>query len=175
MAVADEVFGRDGLDVPMPVLAAAIGVGVGSIYRQVGTKDELIGALVVERASALVERFAAALTEDDAWAALVRCTHETVDDCVGDFLSQRAWDDAAVRLPEVAAARAKATAAIDALVARARAAGALRPDASVEDLRLVFMAIRSWSTLGAEGAHRMATLVLRAMAADAPARGGAHG
>src|SRR5690349_4257347 len=94
LAVADVLFAREGTEVPMPVLAEAIGIGVGSIYRQVGTKDELIAALVIERADVLRARFDAACDEPDAWEALARAAHETVDDCIGDALSQTAWDEA---------------------------------------------------------------------------------
>src|SRR5918995_1601034 len=74
LAVADDLFAREGLDVAMPVLAAAVGAGVGSIYRQVGAKEDVIDALVIAQAQALVQRFSAALEEDDAWAALERAT-----------------------------------------------------------------------------------------------------
>ena len=83
----------------MPVLAAAVGAGVGSIYRQVGAKEDVIAALVIERAHALVRRFTAALGEPDAWAALERATYETAHDGATDFLSQTAWDEAAAPPP----------------------------------------------------------------------------
>lgn len=168
LAVADELFARDGVDVPMPVLAEAIGVGVGSIYRQVGTKDDVIAALVIARAGVLRERFTAAAGDPgDAWAALERATHATVDDCLADALSQTAWDEAAVASVEVREARAEATDALAALVERARAAGALRDDATHEDLRLVFCALRDLAGIGPDGAHRLAALVLRGMRASA--------
>src|SRR5689334_19871480 len=69
LAAADALFARDGLDVAMPVLAAAVGAGVGSIYRQVGAKEDVVAALVIARAQRLVERFTAALEEDAAWGA----------------------------------------------------------------------------------------------------------
>src|SRR4051794_41835315 len=72
LAAADDLFAREGLDVAMPVLAAAVGAGVGSIYRQVGAKEDVIAALVIERANALVRRFTAALEEPDAWTTLRR-------------------------------------------------------------------------------------------------------
>jgi len=165
LAVADELFAREGLDVPMPVLADAIGVGVGSIYRQVGSKDDVIAALVIERAGVLAARFTAALAEPDAWAALREATRATVEDCVADSLSQTAWDEAAAGRSAVAQARAAATDAIEALVERARAQGALRADAGHEDLRLVFKAIRELASLGPGGAQRLADLVLRGMSA----------
>ncbi len=163
LAVANELFARDGLDVPMPVLAEAIGVGVGSIYRQVGTKDELIAALVIERSAVLRARFLAALDAADPWAALVVATHETVDDCIEDALSQTAWDEAAFASEDVRDARAGATEALALIVERARAAGALRDDASHEDLRLVFCALRELAGIGPASAHRLAELVLRGM------------
>jgi AcrR family transcriptional regulator len=163
LAVADELFARGGIDVPMPTLAEAIGVGVGSIYRQVGTKDELIAALVIERSAILRARFLAALDAVDPWAALTVATHETVDDCIDDALSQTAWDEAAFASEAVRAARAAATDALAQMVARARDAGALRDDASHQDLRLVFCALRELAGIGPESAHRLAELVLRGM------------
>lgn len=161
LAVADELFAREGVDVAMPVLADALGVGVGSIYRQVGSKDDVIAALVIARASVLHERFTAALDEPDAWEALARATHATVDDCVRDALSQSAWNVATAGSDEVRAARQRATDALAAMVDRARAAGELRDDASHEDLRLVFMSLRELGGIGPEAAHRLAELALR--------------
>lgn len=163
LAVADELFARDGVDVPMPVLADAIGVGVGSIYRQVGSKEEVIAALVVSRSEVLRERFLATLHEPDAWAALVAATHATVDDCINDALSQSAWDVAAVASKQARAAREGATEALSQMVERARAAGALHEDATHEDLRLVFCALRELAGIGPAAAHRLADLALRGM------------
>lgn len=165
LAVANELFAREGVGLPMPALAEALGVGVASIYRQVGSKDELVAALVIERAQILRARFLAALEDEDPWAALVRATHETVDDCVDDALTQTTWDEAAFASEAVRAARAGATEAIAALVQRARAAGALREDATHEDLRLVFCSLRELIGIGPESAHRLADLVLRGMRA----------
>jgi AcrR family transcriptional regulator len=161
LAAADDLFAREGLDVAMPVLAAAVGAGVGSIYRQVGAKEDVIAALVVERANALVRRFTDALGDADAWAALTRATFATARDGATDFLSQTAWDEAAALRPDVASARASATRALAALVERAREQGALREDATFEDLRLVFMSTRGRTDPAA--AHRLAELVLRGM------------
>src|SRR3954451_2817914 len=160
LAAADELFAREGLDVAMPVLAAAIGAGVGSIYRQVGAKDDVIAALVIERALALARRFTAALGAEDPWTALERAAFATAHDGASDFLSQSAWDDAAARRPDVAEAREQATRALAALVERARPH--LRADATHEDLRIVFKCTRQ---MDAAGAHRLTELVLRGMRA----------
>ncbi|HEY4278567.1 MAG TPA: TetR family transcriptional regulator [Conexibacter sp.] len=163
LEVANELFAREGLDLPMPKLADAIGVGVGSIYRQVGPKHELIAALVIERSAILRARFLAALDRPDPWEALTAATHATVDDCINDALSQTAWDEAAFTSESVRRARNGATEALAALVERARAADALRDDATHEDLRLAFCALRELGGIGPDPAHRLAELVLRGM------------
>lgn len=164
LEVADGLFAREGVAVSMPALADAVGVGVGTIYRQFARKEEVLAALVAVRARALQARFAAALAAPDPWAALVATTHATVEDCLADALSQSAWDEAAFASADARAARAAATDALQRLVERARAVGALRADASHEDLRLVFCALRELVDIGPQAAHRLAELVLRGMA-----------
>jgi hypothetical protein len=44
---------------------------------------------------------------------------------------------------------------------RARRAGEITPEASPEDLRLLFFALREFSSIGAAQAHRFTDLVLR--------------
>ena len=167
LAVADRVFARDGLDAPMPALARELGVGVGSIYRQVGAKDDILAALVSARARLLADRFRAALDVPDPWDGLEQATYATVEDCVRDALSQTAWDAAAAEVSaDARAARGAATEALAALVARARDAGALHPDATHEDLRLLFCALRDLAAIGPDAAHRLAELVLRGIRAS---------
>ena len=170
MEVAGELFAREGIEVSMPVLAEAIGAGVGSIYRQVGSKEEVIAALVIERANGLRDRFLASLTQPDPWAAMVAATHATVDDCLADALSQSAWDATASASEDVRVAREGATEALNRMVERARQDGALRDDATHEDLRLVFCALRELAGIGPDAAHRLAELVLRGMRRDEPPR-----
>src|SRR5918994_3433178 len=64
------VFAAEGLDAPMPAVAAAAGVGVGTIYRAFGSKDELIAALAVDRVDLFDRDTRAALERDDPWEAL---------------------------------------------------------------------------------------------------------
>ena len=51
LQAAGEVFARDGLDAPIPAVAAAAGAGIGSVYRQFPSKRDLLAALVSERLS----------------------------------------------------------------------------------------------------------------------------
>ncbi|MBN8870999.1 MAG: TetR/AcrR family transcriptional regulator [Solirubrobacterales bacterium] len=161
LEAADRLFAREGLDAPMPALAEALGIGVGSIYRQVGNKEDLIGALVIERSKALSRRFDEATARPDAWQALKGAVHETVDDCLRDALTQSAWDQAAIVSDEVRTARQQATDSLTAMFDRARESGQIADEASPEDLRLLFFALREFSSVGSDQAHRFADLVLR--------------
>lgn len=162
--VASRLFAREGLDAPMPALAEALGVGVGSIYRQVGPKADILAALVVRRMERASEMLEAAAAEPDAWSALRGATRRLVDEAVRDHVTQRAWAISAEH-PAVVAARPRAAAALDALVDRARDQGALRADVTTDDLRLALRATKDAQELGPEGAWRLAELVLRGMAA----------
>src|SRR6188768_1525257 len=70
LQAAEEVFAARGLDASLDDIAAAAGVGVGTVYRRFPDKDALIDALFedkIRRVHALAE---AGLTEPDPWEAL---------------------------------------------------------------------------------------------------------
>ena len=157
--VADALFTREGLDISVPDLARAVGVGVGSLYRQVGKKDDLIAALLVRRAEAMAGRFRAAAAEADVAAALRSVVLAVVDACLEDRVLREAWD-LAVDRPEVTAAHQGVLEAMRGLVARGRQAGVLRPDATEIDLRLMFRGAAPAEALQPGGARRLAELVL---------------
>ena len=52
LAAAAEVFAERGLDVSLDDIAAAAGVGVGTVYRRFPDKDALIDALFEEKIAA---------------------------------------------------------------------------------------------------------------------------
>src|SRR5256885_16287003 len=59
---AEAVFARDGLDAPVPAIAAEAGAGVGSGYRAFASQEDLIAALAVERLQWVTRAGAAALS-----------------------------------------------------------------------------------------------------------------
>src|SRR5262249_6863873 len=65
IAAAHEVFREQGVDAEMKTIAERAGVGVGTIYRNFPTKDDLITAIVVEAIDRLGESVAAALATED--------------------------------------------------------------------------------------------------------------
>jgi AcrR family transcriptional regulator len=142
LEAAETVFARDGLGAPVPAIAAAAGVGVGSVYRAFAAKDEIVAALAVQRLRWVQERADHALEDPDPWSAfegLVRTVAErqSADGVLAEALA------AALQRPEVAEPLAAARAAGQAVVDRAYAHGALRTELTTDDLRAIFAALRA--------------------------------
>lgn len=163
LEVAGELFAREGVGASMPALADALGVGVGSIYRQVGPKEDIVAALVLGRLRRVAARLEAAAAEPDAWLALREATHDLVEEAVCDGLSRELWALGATH-PEVRAARPAVIAGLDAVIDRAHEQGALRADVTTEDLRLVLQTAKAVDFEG-DAAHRLVELALRGMRA----------
>src|SRR3954471_4967502 len=64
------VFAERGLAATLDDVAAAAGVGVGTVYRRFPNKDELVEALFVDRIDQMVELAKQAAEIDDPWEAL---------------------------------------------------------------------------------------------------------
>ena len=161
LAVAGVLFARDGVAVSMPTLAEALGVGVGSIYRQVGCKEDIVAALLLEHLRRTADRIEAGLRLPDAWEGLTTVTYDLVEEAAADGVARELWALSSAH-PAVAAERPRVSAALEALVARAHEQGAVRPEVTVDDLRLVLQTSKHVE-LGADGARRLAELALRGM------------
>ncbi len=159
LAVAGELFGREGVSFPMPELAKALGIGVGSLYRQFGTKDDVLAALVVERLDRFEAQFTAAAGTDDPAAALMRVISQTFHLTIQDRIAKIAFELALDR-PEVAESRARTVAALQRLVDEAKAVGAVRDDADAIDLRIMFRLAREAERIAPGGGARLVQLVV---------------
>jgi len=155
LVVSHEVFARDGLDAPMPALAAAAGIGVGSLYRQFPSKHELLSALVIERLEEVIADAEAALASAAGpWAALTAFLWDHSERAVGDDVLAEAI--AALQVdPAVKRVRTRSTAALQRLLNAAKDEGEVREDATALDLRLIFAAVRAAAQVEA-GAWRRA-------------------
>src|SRR3954471_11311159 len=91
---AEAVFARDGLDAPVPAIAAAAGAGVGSVYRAFESKEDIVAALAVERLIWFTARAEAALDEPDAGRALEDVLRAIVARNAGDRMLASALEAA---------------------------------------------------------------------------------
>jgi AcrR family transcriptional regulator len=166
LRAAGEVFARDGLDAPIPAVAAAAGAGIGSVYRQFPSKHDLLAALVCERLQASEEDAEAALSSGvGPWSALTwllwkLAERQATDDVMGEAMATVSEH------PAVRESLEQTLAVLERLLAAAREEGRLRGDATTLDLRLLFAATRAASQLDPGAWRRMLELGIDALEAS---------
>jgi AcrR family transcriptional regulator len=134
---AARVFALEGAAVPIDDVAREAGVGVGTIYRHFPTKEDLYQAVVISRVESLVERARELADADDAEAAFF--------DFLGGYTASAGMNkalhdslaDAGIDL-RAATASLKDTLydALEVLLKRAQAVGAVRDDIGIDDLKV---------------------------------------
>jgi AcrR family transcriptional regulator len=161
LAAAHEVFAGAGRDVQMPDIARAAGVGVGTLYRHFPAKEDLIHALVQDKVEAGIEAARKALARQDPWEAIEWLVHEGAMKMAGsrglrdamsiiDFGDENPWN--------TDEARRCAGAVLD----RARDAGVIRADLTVDDWQALMCGLSAAIATGADPA-RQAELLLSAI------------
>ncbi|HZC12920.1 MAG TPA: helix-turn-helix domain-containing protein [Thermoleophilaceae bacterium] len=145
LAAAREVFGQHGADSQMDEIARRAGVGVGTLYRHFPTKDELAAELVRIKLGDFAERARRKYEEDDrpweSFAELLRGQAEIAcQDASQQFMIFAMTGDA---MDQAAATVAELSDALQALIDRAKEAGAVREDLTVDDVRTLMCGLGS--------------------------------
>jgi AcrR family transcriptional regulator len=146
---ARAAFAERGLEAQMDEIARAAGVGVGTVYRHFETKEALLEAVALEPLGELTERCRAALDEEDAGAALESFMRFAVEKQVHDRCIGESSLGSVASSPALIEARAALGAVAAELLARAQAAGAIRPDLVVDDLPMLVFGIGNAQRLDA--------------------------
>lgn len=131
LEAARAVFAERGGDAPVAAVAERAGVGMGTLYRRYGGKDELLQTLCLlslEQNLAAAER---ALEAESPWDGLGDYVRTCVGLAVGAFSPLAGRIDAT---PEMARLAAAVRRRVTELVRRGHAAGALRTDANAIDV-----------------------------------------
>jgi AcrR family transcriptional regulator len=137
LKAAAEVFTERGLDVSLDEVARHAGVGVGTVYRRFGTKEELIEALFVERVESIAALAEQAFAMPDPWTGLV-CFMEQMAEVLADDLGLRQMlMFASYGQNLVSYARQRNAPLVTRLIERAQAAGQVRGDLRQTDLLLI--------------------------------------
>lgn len=140
VSAAAAVFGDGGLDASIDEVAARAGVGKATIYRSFPTKEHLVAAVACERLHGFARMAEKALRAPDAWAAFgellgAMAQTQATDRILGGALASTC------ELPELSAARQSVLAAIERVMDRAQEQGAMRPDATVQEVRVMFAGV----------------------------------
>jgi AcrR family transcriptional regulator len=140
LAAATELLAEKGAEAGVPEIAARAGVGKGTVYRCFPTKEHLISAVISERVRSFATAAEAAAERPDAWQAFVDLLTGSAEQMAGDCTFSAGLSHEST-LPEVAAAKQEMFAALDALMARAQAQGAMRAGVDSRDVRVLFAGV----------------------------------
>ena len=141
LQAAEEVFAARGLDASLDDIAAAAGVGVGTVYRRFPDKDALIDALFEDKIRGVEQVALDALALEDPWAgfeAFMRgaCRLQAEDRGLKEALLTR--DRGRER---VAMARERIAPIAMRILRRAQEAGAVRADLGTFDVPMMHFAV----------------------------------
>jgi AcrR family transcriptional regulator len=158
MAAAATAFEEDGATVSLDDIARRAGVGIATLYRRFGTREDLIKAVAEHVFAAEI---ATAIIEDghDPWTDLVATLTATVDAFAAHpVLVSLAIEHAVMEMDTMAAYAA----AKERVLARARDAGAVRADLTTADLSAVVvmaLAVHAKTAGNADASRRYLTLL----------------
>ena len=136
LAAAHAVFAEAGLDAPMEEIAQRAGLGVGTVYRHFPTKDVLVRAMAeahFEWLATMLE--AAAEQEGDPWALFEQAIWRGAQPTAGDVALCEIIAGHPGAMQAAAQGQARLETATEKLVARAKAAGQMRADATAADVQ----------------------------------------
>lgn len=172
---ARTVFAEQGLDAPLDDIARLAGTGNATLYRRFPTRGDLIEAVFAERMIEELDAVEAGLANPDPWdgfASYVKAvgTMQARDRGIADLVTMDV-----TRVPEIEAVRARAFKGLVTLIARARAAGALRQDFSSQDIVLLLMAnaglVERAHAISAQASARLIHVLLDGLRASAATTG----
>jgi len=167
VATARAAFAADGLDLPMREIARRAGLGIATVHRHFPARSDLVAAALAEHVAQCRADMRAALAEPDPWRALSGAVRGFAEHRVQDRGLNEALFGAHPAAAAFADDRWAQARALEELVARARRTGAVRPDVTVEDVRVCLAAIASYrSAHSATGLRRLVDLLLTGLSAS---------
>ncbi|GLY19846.1 TetR family transcriptional regulator [Kineosporia sp. NBRC 101677] len=156
LGAAREVFAEEGTSASLEEVARRAGVGIGTLYRNFPTRQDLFETVYVDEVEALARR-AEELTGLEPWAALVAwlrqfVSYATTKRAIYEALNRDSAMFAACREIMYSAGRP--------LLQRAQADGQARPDVSFEDVLRLISGISGSAYSDDEQRERVLTMAL---------------
>ncbi|WP_245680940.1 TetR/AcrR family transcriptional regulator [Glycomyces harbinensis] len=140
LEAARAVFAADGLDAPMRKIARTAAVGPATLYRHFPTKQELVTEAFSERMRACYVVVDEGLADPDPWRGFSTVIERLCELQSRDRGFTAAFMSSYPGAMDFAADRGHALGSFAALARRAKEAGRLRADFTLDDLILVLMA-----------------------------------
>ena len=164
LRAARAVFAEKGREAQIDDVARKAKVGVGTVYRHFPTKEALLEALAVEQFERITGWAREALTEADAWSAFHALIWRSAELQASDRALMEAVADHKFK---VARDSHELHACTEELLARARATGHVRADATEDDVQVMMCGLGSVMQQDGERWRRYLELMLDGLRARA--------
>ena len=149
LEAARKAFAESGREVQMDEVAQLAGVGVGTLYRHFPTKEDLVLELVRESVQGYLETARQALMREDPWEAIEWLVREKAASMarnrglrdamsVIEFEDENPWQTDEVQSHS------------EAVLERARAAGAIEPHVTADDWQALMCGLSAAIASGAD-------------------------
>jgi AcrR family transcriptional regulator len=147
------VFGARGHEAQMDDVAAAAGVGVGTVYRHFPDKESLMAELVRQKFALFGERARAALdVEGEPFEVLAELLRSNLELTAHDAATQHALVSAGECVWErTVTEREQLLELVGVLIDRAKRAGTMRADVSVADIPMLMCGVSATMGQGLPG------------------------
>jgi len=141
LEAARDVFAEEGLEASVADVAQRAGVGTATIFRRFPTKDDLVAAMLERRLESVVARARAAAEAEDPAAGFAGFFAGLVEAFIEDRCFCESSGGDLFERPRMQELIGELMAAVDQLLRRAKAAGAIRRDIVTEDIAFLINAI----------------------------------
>ena len=169
LAAAHEVFAEQGLDAPLEDVARRAGIGIGTLYRRYPSRQELVEAVLTDKAQDYLAAACDAMRADDPWEGFAGYIErifelQASDQTVADLLTMEMPE-----CPGMAGLRTQIDTAQQSVVTRAIDAGVLRADFTLHDVIVLLLAhrgvVQATAPQGPDAWRRLLCLTLDALRA----------
>jgi len=137
---ARALFAERGLDVSVGEIAKAAGVGNGTAFRHFPSKEALLNAVVEQRMGQMLEQLRASAAIEDPWDAFEDLCVEAVRAYIEDNGYMEAVKRDCAHSASIAERHGEMAEVVEGVLARAQAAGVIRPDVVIDDIPGILMA-----------------------------------